>query len=41
MIDAWLRLLVRDGEDGVEDDGWTDQPGVNQDREGSWEESWG
>jgi len=33
MRDAWLALLVRDGEDGVENDRWTHNPRVHQDRE--------
>ncbi len=38
---AWLCFLVGQREERVEDDGRANQPGIDQDREGSWEEAWG
>lgn len=29
MRDAWLRFLMRDGKDGIEDDRWANQPGID------------
>lgn len=32
-------LLMRDRKDGIKDDGWANEPGVDQDCERSWKES--
>lgn len=34
---AWLVLLLGNGEERVEDDGGADKPGVEEDGEGAWE----
>ena len=38
MGDTWLHLLMRDRKDRIKDDGWTNEPGIDQDRERSWKE---